>query len=239
MTNDKRQRPIPSISIIIPVLNEAANLAKTLTFVQCSSNMAADGEVIVVDGGSWDTTVEIAKELGVQVVFSAPGRAQQMNAGAAIAQGAVLVFLHGDTRLPLNYPTLIHQTLEQPDVVAGAFDLAIDGTGWKFRWVEWGVRQRSRWLQLPYGDQAIFLTKQVFHAVGEFPELPIMEDFVLVRRLQQLGRIAIAPAAVLTSSRRWQKLGILKTTLINQLILIGYGLGISPQRLAHWYRQIR
>lgn len=240
MTSDKGQKTISSISVIIPVLNEATNLARTLKAVQCVSSIAAsDLEVIVVDGGSQDGTVGVAKALGVQVVFSAPGRARQMNAGAAIAHGAVLVFVHGDTRLPANYPACIHQTLRQPGVVAGAFALAIDGTGWGFRWVEWGVRQRSHWLQLPYGDQAIFLTRQVFHTIGGFPELPIMEDFVLVRRLQTLGRIAIAPAVVLTSSRRWQKLGIFKTTLINQLILIGYGLSISPQRLAHWYRQIR
>lgn len=239
MTNDKGQTADPAISIIIPVLNEAANLARTLQSVQCPSLQASDLEVIVVDGGSRDATVEIAKEWGAQVVFSAPGRSRQMNAGAAIAQGTILVFLHGDTRLPANYPALVHQTLAQPGVVAGAFDLAIDGTGWGFQWIEWGVRLRSRWLQLPYGDQALFLTRQVFQTVGGFPDLPIMEDFVLVQQLQKLGNVAIAPAAVLTCDRRWQKLGILKTTLINQLILMGYGLGVSPRQLAEWYHKVR
>lgn len=237
MINDKGQRTTPSISIIIPVLNEAANLTQTLTLVQCHSDRAAEVEVIVVDGGSQDSTIEIAKELGVPVVFSAPGRARQMNAGAAIAQGAILVFLHGDTHLPPNYPTFIHQTLSEPGVVAGAFNLAIDGMGWGLRWVEWGVKQRSRWLQLPYGDQALFLPKQTFETVDGFPDLPIMEDFVLVQRLKELGKVAIAPASVLTSSRRWQKLGILTTTLINQLMLIGYKLGISAHQLAKWYRR--
>ena len=101
---------------------------------------------------------------------------------------------------------------------------------------EWGVKLRSHLFQMPYGDQAIFLKASLFQAIGGFPDLPIMEDFELIRKLKQHGRIAIAPATILTSSRRWQKLSVCRTTLINQLIIMGYLLGISPTQLAHWYR---
>jgi rSAM/selenodomain-associated transferase 2 len=221
--------------VIIPVLNEAAQLPNTLAAVQSVSTV----EIIVVDGGSQDGTPTLAASLAVQVVKSAPGRARQMNTGAAIAQGTVLLFLHGDTVLPPDYEHLVKQTLEQPGVIAGAFELAIDSPQWGLRLVEWGVRWRSRWLGLPYGDQAIFLKADRFHRIGGFPDLPIMEDVVLVQRLKALGKIAIAPAAVLTSDRRWQRLGILKTTLVNQLILLGYGCKIPPPTLARWYRQMR
>lgn len=236
------------ISLIIPVFNEAARLAQTLVAAQTGSYT----EIIVVDGGSTDTSVEIAKSLGVRVVSAETGRAAQMNAGAAIAlkpsasqksatksfaTGEILLFLHGDTRLPLGFDRSIRQTLALPGVVAGAFNLKIEGDSIGLRLVEWGVRQRSRYCQLPYGDQALFLKAATFRELGGFPALPIMEDFVFVQQLNRLGKVAIAPAAVLTSSRRWQKLGILKTTLINQLMILGYFLGISPTRLARWYRR--
>ncbi|NJL47330.1 MAG: hypothetical protein HC929_07370 [Leptolyngbyaceae cyanobacterium SM2_5_2] len=128
-------------------------------------------------------------------------------------------------------------TLSQPGVVAGAFGLAIDDAAWGLRWVEWGVKLRSRWLQMPYGDQALFMKTAVFRDLGGFPALPLMEDFELVRQLRRRGRVEIASASVLTSARRWQKLGIVRTTLINQGIILAYLLGIHPSRLARWYRQ--
>lgn len=222
------------ISVIIPVFNEAANLPATLTTVQ-----AAPVEIIVVDGGSQDNTREVAAQLGAIVLDSAPGRAAQMNAGATIAQGNVLLFLHADTMLPLDYTAHIERVLAKPGIVAGAFELNIAGTQSGLRWVEWGVKWRSRLLQMPYGDQGIFLAAATFHQLGGFPELPIMEDFVFVRRLKALGRVAIAPAAVLTSGRRWQKLGVVKTTLTNQLLILSYFLGVAPTRLAQWYRRLR
>jgi rSAM/selenodomain-associated transferase 2 len=227
------QVTIAPISIIIPVLNEANNLPTVLKPIQS----AAAVEIIVVDGGSQDDTIAVARSLGVQVIQSERGRARQMNAGAKAASGKILLFLHADTRLPPQFDTLIRQTLAQPGVIAGAFELKIDATLRGIRWVERGVKWRSRLLQLPYGDQGIFLTAEMFLRAETFPELPIMEDFVLIQRLKQRGRIAIVPAAVLTSGRRWQKLGVLKTTLINQLILIAYFLGIPPSRLARWYRR--
>jgi rSAM/selenodomain-associated transferase 2 len=219
------------ISVIVPVLNEARNLTKTLKRIEAIDNV----EIIVVDGGSRDDTVEVAEALGAKVIQSLPGRAIQMNLGATVAKGDILLFLHGDTCLPLRFDILAWQALTQPGVVAGAFELEIDGAGWGLRLVEWGVNWRSRLLKLPYGDQAIFLKTSVFHSIGGFPELPIMEDFELVRQLRQLGKISIVPASVLTSGRRWQKLGIFGTTLMNQFTILAYLLGVSPKAIARWY----
>jgi hypothetical protein len=162
-----------------------------------------------------------------------------MNAGARLATADTLMFLHADTRLPANFFCAVEQILAEADVVAGAFRLGIDGTEAGLRLVEWGANWRSRLLQLPYGDQALFMRRATFWQIGGFPDLPMMEDFELVRRLQRVGRIAIALDAVLTSSRRWQKLGTCKTTAINQMAIAAYLLGIAPQRIARWYRRQR
>lgn len=227
--------PKPLISVIIPVLNEAAHLPRTLAPL----THLPDLEVIVVDGGSHDNTPAIAQALKARVIASKPGRSHQMNQGAQVATGSILLFLHADTQLPPQFDVLVRQTLGQPQVVAGAFGLKINGGAWGLRLVEWGVAVRSRWGQLPYGDQALFLKATVFEAIGGFPELPIMEDFELIRQLRRQGRIAIAPATVLTSDRRWHTMGICRTTLINQVIIVGYLLGVSPTQLAGWYHQQR
>ncbi|MBD1842532.1 TIGR04283 family arsenosugar biosynthesis glycosyltransferase [Cyanobacteria bacterium FACHB-63] len=216
------------ISIVIPVLNEANALPRILSI------QAADIEIIVVDGGSQDETVEIAKSYGVKVLHSIPSRAKQMNAGAAIATGEILLFLHADTRLPAEFDQMIRQVLSNS--IAGAFQLNIDATLLGLRWVQWGVNLRSRYLQFPYGDQAIFLHRTTFDAIGGFPDLPIMEDFEFVRKLRQVGRIAIVPHAVLTSGRRWQKLGVFRTTIVNQIVILAYLLGVAPERIHRWYR---
>ena len=221
---------IPPISVIVPTLNEAQALKRR-------GNKAIPGELIVVDGGSEDDTIALAKELGATVITSAPGRALQMNQGAAIAQSKILLFLHADTRLPDNFLELVQQTLAPSQVVAGAFKLAIEGDLPGLRWVEWGVNCRSRYLQMPYGDQAIFLEAETFRQLGGFAPLPIMEDFELIKRLQKLGKIAIAPASVVTSGRRWQKLGVIKATLINQIAIAAYYLGVSPERILRLYRR--
>jgi rSAM/selenodomain-associated transferase 2 len=220
------------ISIVVPVLNESKQITKTLEI----QNRATHVELIVVDGGSRDQTVEFAHSAGARVLRSSPGRAHQMNTGANAATGSILLFLHADTQLPADFDTMIRQALRQSATIAGAFSLKIDADLWSLRLVEWGVNQRSRWLQMPYGDQAIFLHTDTFKALGGFPNLPIMEDFELMRQLRQKGTIALLPAAVITSGRRWQTLGVLQTTLINQWIIFAYLLGVSPQRIAHWYR---
>ena len=222
----------PSISIVMPVRNEAAALAAYLPKLL----QARQSEVIVVDGDSSDQSVMLAKALGARVVEGAANRAEQMNAGAAIATGDVLLFLHGDTQLPEDFEAQISQTLAPKEVVAGAFELRIDGEGAGLRRVEWGVRQRSRRLGLPYGDQGLFMARSLFEGLGGFAELPIMEDFELVTRLKKRGKVAIASGAVVTSGRRWQQLGVGRTTLVNQGMILGYFLGFSPEVLARWYR---
>ncbi|MEH2167742.1 MAG: TIGR04283 family arsenosugar biosynthesis glycosyltransferase [Nostoc sp.] len=222
------------ISIIIPVINEAGNIKEAYATTQLSTNI----EVIVVDGGSEDGTVEITQSLdNIKVISSLPGRAVQMNAGAVAASGDILLFLHADTRLPIGFDEMIRTALQQPGTVAGAFKLRIDASLLSLRWVELGVNLRSHFCQMPYGDQAIFLTKQVFQQIGGFPELPIMEDFELMRCLKRTGRVVIIPTPVVTSARRWLQKGVFKTTLFNQIVIIAYLLGVSPERIRRWYRR--
>ncbi|MGJ3248194.1 MAG: TIGR04283 family arsenosugar biosynthesis glycosyltransferase [Elainellaceae cyanobacterium] len=221
-----------TVSVIMPVLNEEHTIGHSVAGALAEPNV----EVIVVDGGSRDRTIEVAQDAGATVMSAPAGRALQMNVGAQAAQGDILLFLHADTRLPDGFAAEIRQTLAKTGVIAGAFQLRIDGTAPGLNLIEWGVKWRSRIFQLPYGDQAIFLESSTFQQVGGFPDLPIMEDFELIRRLHSLGTIAIAPSAVITSGRRWDKLGVLKTTVINQLIIVAYLLGVPIDRIARWYR---
>ena len=221
-----------SISIIIPVLNEVSTIAQTISIAQT----AKDIEIIVVDGGSNDGTIELVKSLGITLLTGLPGRSFQMNCGAKAATGNILLFLHGDTFLPLNFDQLLQEILAKPKIIAGAFELGIRGKNKNLRIVEKIVNWRSRYLQMPYGDQGIFLFAQIFQEIGGFPEIPIMEDFELMRQLRKRGKIGIVSVPVLTSGRRWQKLGIFKTTIINQVIIIAYLLGISPHILVKLYR---
>ncbi len=219
------------ISIIIPAINEADNIANTIESIGPGDKK----EVIVVDGGSNDDTVSIAKSLGARVITSAPPRARQMNRGADQATGDVLVFLHADTRLPEKFEDFIFNSFKQPKMVAGAFELRMDSPMPGLRLIERLANWRSRFLKMPYGDQAIFISSRVFHQIGGFPVIPIMEDFELVRRLQKQGKIVTLPVPVFTSPRRWQNFGILKTTLINQLVIAAYVMGIAPEVISRWY----
>jgi rSAM/selenodomain-associated transferase 2 len=227
------------ISIVIPALNEAGSIEKVLAGIHALPNV----EVILVDGGSSDDTVSISQGWGVKVISSARGRARQMNVGAKAATGEILLFLHADTVLPLGFETMVRSTLqpplegEPPAPVAGAFSLQIDDPLPSLRWIERLVAWRSQWRQMPYGDQAMFLTAATFQELGGFVEMPIMEDFELIRRLQCLGRIETLAAPVVTSARRWLQRGVWQTTFINQAIVLGYLVGVSPARLATWYRR--
>ena len=232
LENASRSIATAKISIIIPTLNESKNIQATLSSTQISTNI----EVIVVDGGSKDNTVDIVESLGVKVITGYQNRARQMNAGAKNATGDILLFLHADTVLPADFDAMIRTAMQQPLTVAGAFALRINAAQAGLRLVEWGVKLRSKWFNMPYGDQAIFMTKDKFNDIGGFPELPIMEDFELIRNLKSLGKITFISVPVITSPRRWLKKGILQTTLINQIIIIAYFLGVSPQRIRRWYR---
>lgn len=223
----------PRLSVIIPTLNEADHIDRVLEDVSQGDTV----EVIVADGGSVDTTVARASAHGARITQGTPGRARQMNRGAALARGEVFFFLHADSRLPSGYDRVIRRTLAKATVAAGAFSLGIDADAKKMRIVEYWANLRSRYLSLPYGDQGMFLRAVHFQRCGGFPELPIMEDFAMMRHLKKTGRIVTAPERIYTSSRRWRRMGVLRTTLINQAIISGYLLGVPANRLSRWYRR--
>jgi len=218
------------LSVIIPARNEQASIGRTLESVMRGN----PGQVIVCDAHSTDDTRSIAASMGAAVITSDPGRAKQMNAGAAQATGERLLFLHADTLLPTDYPRHICETLARPGVVAGAFDLLIDAPNRSLRVIEWCVKLRSRWLSLPYGDQGLFMRAQTFCDLDGYADLPAMEDYELVRRLGQAGRVAMAEAAVVTSARWWLRKGVWCATMLNQACVVGYRLGVDPARLASW-----
>jgi rSAM/selenodomain-associated transferase 2 len=223
--------PDAQVSIIIPVLNEARSLPAILSACQDSGV----GEIIVADGSSDDGSAEVAERLGALVVQSPRGRARQMNAGASVASGTILLFAHADTLLPAGFGDEIVRILSRPKVVAGAFRLRIDASAPTYRLIEKLVNWRSALLNLPYGDQALFLSSETFLKAGGFPPLPIMEDLEFVRRLARLGRIGLSSRSVLTSARRWEKTGVWKMTLINQAAIWSYLAGTDPDRIARWY----
>lgn len=229
------------ISAIVPTYNEAAHIATTLQHLETASNL----EIILVDGGSTDATIAIARSLSLSCPFkiielSGGGRARQCNAAAAEASGDILLFVHADTWLPPYFDLflrgVLHGSSRRSAAIAGAFELRTDSDRPELRRVEWWANWRSRYLSLPYGDQAIFLKATTFHGCGGFPNLPIMDDYALVRQLARYGQIATLPIAVTTSARRWERLGIWKTTVLNQAIVLAYELGVAPDRLARWYR---
>jgi rSAM/selenodomain-associated transferase 2/rSAM/selenodomain-associated transferase 1 len=222
----------PYLSIVIPALNEAGTIEATIHHARSD-----DAEIIVVDGGSTDETAARARQRGARILRSARGRALQQNRGAAVAEGRVLLFLHADTHLPENYVFHVFETFMDPGVVLGAFRFKTDFNCPSMRLIETATNFRSRFLRLPYGDQAFFIRKGEFQASGGFPEIPIAEDFFFVRHLSKRGRIVVAPAEAITSARRWRSGGMLRTFLINQLVLFGLALRIAPEVLASLYRR--
>lgn len=226
------QSPAPEFSVVVPALNEAAQIVPAIAPLCRSPSV----EVIVVDAGSTDGTPALAQACGALVLAARPPRARQMNAGAALAGSGILIFLHADTRLPEGFEEPVRQALALPRVVAGAFRLKIDGRQTGLAIIAGVANWRSRFLQMPYGDQAIFLRRDTFWEMGAFSPIPIMEDFEFIRRLKRRGRIATASAAVRTSPRRWRQVGVGRTWLINQLIIAAYFMGVPTERLALWYR---
>jgi hypothetical protein len=222
----------PLISVIIPTLNEARALGPVLDRAQAGAGV----ETIVVDGGSQDHTRDIAARAGARVVAVPGGRAAQQNAGAALARGRWLLFLHGDTLLPKGYAGMIQRAMTSPATVAGAFRFKTDDADIGMGLIQWTTNLRSVFLQRPYGDQGLFMEKRVFDEVGGFASLPIMEDFELVGRLRRRGKVVTLPHAAVTSARRWQELGRVRTTLINQMMIAGFLLGVPIQKLLRLYR---
>ncbi len=220
------------ISVVIPSLNEESLIGSAVRDLLRSEAV----EVIVADGGSRDGTREAAENEGALVLHIPGGRALQQNAGAGKAGGRILFFQHADTRLPADWASHVRAALEDPAVSAGAFSFRTDGAGFLMRLVEAGANVRSRILGFPYGDQGLFLEKRIFDEVGGFEELPIMEDFQLVRCLRRRGRVVTLSQGAVTSSRRWKSLGVFRTFARNQVMIAGFLAGVRPEKLAGYYR---
>lgn len=222
------QRESQTVSVVVPTLNEAGQIAATLERIKA----VQPKEILVVDGGSTDATARIAADSGAVVLTSPPGRARQMNTGAEAAAGAVLLFLHADTWPPEDCTALAAEALDRDGVVAGAFSFALRERLRGGRLVEWLTNARSRSGRLPYGDQGLFVRRELFEALGGFPPWPVLEDLELLHRLKRVGRVVTLRPSVLTSARRWQQGGLLRTFARHQMILLGYAAGLSPQALA-------
>ncbi len=220
------------ISIVIPALNEAQQIEQTLLPLQ--PLRAQGAEIILVDGGSEDDTVGRATPHIDRVCHAGRGRARQMNAGAAEASGEALWFLHADTVVPKYAVAQIESALSV--AVWGRFDVRLSGQAWLLRVVEWMMNRRSCWSGVATGDQGIFVRRDTFEKVGGFPHLPLMEDIAFSKRLRRLGAPACIHHPLVTSSRRWEQRGIVRTILLMWWLRFAYWIGVSPQRIAEWYR---
>ena len=223
-----------SISIIIPTLNEAARIAELIT----ATREVGECEIIVVDGGSTDGT--LARVTSADIVLSSePGRAKQQNAGAMASHGEVLLFLHADCQLSAGAFEAIRAAMQDERTVGGCFRQRIEAEGWLYRWLERGNAWRVRWLGMAYGDQGIFIRKTVFEQLGRFPDVMLMEDVLLMKRLRRAGCFVLLDERLSVSARRWQRHGIVRQTLRNWLLLILVICGVSPNRLARFYPNTR
>jgi rSAM/selenodomain-associated transferase 2 len=219
------------LSIIVPVLDEADGIVEALTALAPLRSRGA--EIVVADGGSKDDTVALARPLCDVVVVSPRGRGMQMNAGAAASTGELLVFLHADTRLPSNADNLLRDRLAQTGRVWGRFDVQITGTHRLFPVIAETMNMRSRMTGIATGDQAIFATLPAF---GQgFPDIPLMEDIAISKRLKRIGPPLCLATPVVTSGRRWEKHGVIKTILLMWALRFAYFLGANPAWLARSY----
>ena len=221
------------MSVVIPTLDEAARLPRLLRDLQA---LSVPHEIIVADGGSMDGTPGAAVALGACVVRAHRGRGRQLAAGAAAAKGEWLLFLHADARLTPAALRAAEATLDRPETAAAAWPLAIDGTGAWLRWIERAAALRWRLTGLAYGDQGLLVRRSLYDAVGGYPETRIMEDVVLMRRLARHARVERLSAPILADPRRWRREGRVRGTLRNALLITLFLAGVTPDRLARWYR---
>lgn len=222
------------LSIIVPVFNEASRLPSLLAQLL---QLQQDGcEVLLVDGGSSDDSAGLAERAGLRLIRSPPGRALQMNAGAAQATGEVLLFLHADTRLPEGAPALVTQALSGKAHRWGRFDVRISGHHAMLRVIGAMMNLRSRWSGIATGDQAMFVSRAVFESVGGFAQLPLMEDIELSKRLRRVSRPACIRPCVITSGRRWETHGVWRTMLLMWRLRWQYWRGVPAAQLAKAYR---
>ena len=223
----------PLLSIIIPVLNEAAHIVAMLQALGPPRERGA--EIVVVDGGSADQTIALATPLADRAIMSGRGRAVQMNAGAAVARGDVLLFLHADTRLPADANQIILNGLAKSGRAWGRFDVTIEGRHPLLPIVAAAMNGRSRLTGIATGDQAMFLTREAFNAAGGFPEIALMEDIELARRLKRFSPPLCLRARVTTSGRRWESRGVPRTIFLMWQLRLAYFFGADPDELARRY----
>ncbi len=222
------------LSIIIPALNEAANIADTLAALAPLRTRGV--EVVVVDGGSVDATVALARPLVDQVIVATRGRAMQMNAGATQSRGDILLFLHADCRLPASADGLITDGLNRAQKTWGRFDVALTGEHPLLKTIGVMMNLRSRLSGVSTGDQGLFVTRTLFEAVGHFPQIPLMEDVALTKALKRYGAPLNLRHRMRVSGRRWEKHGVLRTMLLMWRLRLQYWLGTDPGKLAQSYR---
>jgi len=221
------------LSVIVPVRNEEACIAATLT--DAARELRDGDELIVADGQSTDRTAVVAREHGARVLACRPGRGRQMNEAAALSSGDVLLFLHADTRLPAGYRADVEASLQGERVCWGRFDIVFDQGGLLLRLIAWLISTRSRIFRSATGDQAIFVYRRDFEALGGFREQILFEDVDLARRLRRQGRMGIPRGRAVTSSRRWQNRGVWATTARMWTLKTLYLCGVPAGRLARYY----
>ncbi len=226
--------PAVAVSIIIPTLNEAACVAATIA----SLRQQGPCEILVVDGGSSDGTPDAAR-LADRVLTSPPGRAAQMNHGAAHAAGDVLLFLHADCALEPGALTAAERLLSRRRVAAGCFRMHVTADGWAYRMIDAAATARVRATGVVYGDQGLFVRRGLFDAVGGFPALRFMEDVFISRALRRKGRVVVAPRRVYVSDRRWRRAGLIAQTLRNWTLTALALAGVHPDALARFYPAVR
>jgi rSAM/selenodomain-associated transferase 2 len=235
--NNKHPPITVSLSIIVPCLNEADRIAGTLRALQPLRDRGA--ELILVDGGSSDDSAALAAPLANQVLSAPPGRASQMNAGAAVAHGRVLLFLHADCMLPPDADRLILDDLAASGKCWGRFDVKLNDARSLLMLVAFAMNWRSRLTGIATGDQGMFVTRELFGAAGGFPEIPLMEDVALSKTLKTHGAPLCLHARVTTSARRWEEHGALRTIVLMWRLRLGYFLGADPADLALRYDEFR
>lgn len=224
------------LSVIVPVLNEQKLLERTLAAIR---NGAPAAEIVVVDGGSTDDSLHIARKFAEQVLSAPRGRAWQQNYGAERCEGEVLAFVQADTIVPVTFFQDIRSALEDWLVCGGRFDVKLDGGGRLASLIGRLISLRSRLTRSGTGDQAIFVRRAVFESLGGFPQIPICEDLAFMRRLRCAGRVACVRSQVTTSARRWRRVGFVRTILLMWTIKALYLLGVAPECLARWYADAR
>ena len=226
---------MPIASVIVPVLDDVRCLERALESLGDDSRV----EIIVVNGGERTPAIVALEraEPHVRWLTSPPGRGRQMNAGARLARGDWLLFLHADTRLPAVWIEELERAGRQSSVLGGSFRFELDSARWWARVLERGVAARVRWLDLPYGDQALFVRREVFAALGGYRELPLMEDVDFVRRLRRKGRLHHSTLPAVTSARRWETDGWIRRSVENVCLVLLFLAGVSPGWLAARYRR--